>query len=234
MNEDFQNLEKKTSLELSHKIVETFGLIETKAKLFNLSLKPSELPIDDQLNKLSLKKARNVLQSLTQLLHTFTTCEIKTLDPWSNREFLQLSLKELGVTCPTDFIDTLTEDELVEAYNMEQIQIFRNMRYMEVCGYSLVEVLTYDWPTLYERSQVITNQLFKGIEAALKTAATVRLDIAPHYMKERMSHTRQMSQVDFQRMTPLFSGPGKLAGFLVSSRARVVDAHPERHDLRFL
>ena len=148
---------------------------------------------------------------------------------------LTYSLNYLGLRCPDDFTDSVEPDDVVEGYGLDQRQIFRNFRFMEMCGYDLHDIMTYDWMTLYERPQRITNQLLERIEYVARTGQSVSLEDVPvHFLKERMSEHRQVLEMKCRRVGPIFEGPGRCTGFVFSCAAAFVDEAPERHELRFI
>lgn len=187
-----------------------------------------------KLGSVTERETDSAAKALQHFQAALVICEETNESPWDHHNFLRVSLQQMGMHCPDDFLSTFEHDDLIEGYDLNNIQIFRNLKYMQVCGYSLEDVLTHSWPELYERSSRITDELLGNIRGVFESGQTTALKISTHYMKERISKNRQVSEVTFRYMAPIFSRPGVPVGVLVSSRARIVDEAPLRHELRFL
>lgn len=177
-----------------------------------------------------LNEACGSIQLLNSCLQNSNETDLR-----DTKFMLNFTLGHLRLQASEKFVNTIEIDDLVEGYSMSLKQIFRNFQYMEICGYDLLDLLTYEWPVLYERSQTITTEVLKRSQEVMATGRTVSLlDLPAHYMKERLSESRQVSEVRYRYLGPLFDGPGNPAGVIVSSKARIIDEYPDRHELRFI
>lgn len=150
-----------------------------------------------------------------------------------SRDFTKYFLQQSGFETSSSFLDELTTEDLVEGYTLDKIQIFRNLTYMQYCGYTLSEVLCYEWPDLYERSSITTEALFECIVKVMESKNVIAINIPTHLMKERFSASRRIHSVSLGKMAPLFKA-GEMIGVILSSRASIIDKEPSRHDLRFI
>lgn len=196
--------------------------------------KQTRLPIQSQLESLSPEKVQSIASSLTQMLETLAEAEKQKINPRDPVHFMRLGLSRQGYFCSQEFWNTVNDEDLIEAYTVEHMQLFRNMKFMEICGYSLMEILSYDWPTLFERSQVVTTRMIELMDKCVREEKILKMDTPAHYMKERMALTRQVVKVDFRHVAPLYTGPGKAKGYIISCRAEMVDEVPVNHELRFI
>ncbi len=147
------------------------------------------------------------------------------VDLWDDVEFFRLSMSALGLSFPSDFIGKLGPEDVIEAYDLQRRQIFRNMRFMEMSSYSLLEMLSSDWTQLFERSGQITELLIQWSEKILWTEnKTLELDIPKHVIRELRSCEPQACEVRQKYFAPLFSGPNKPGGALSVCEARVLAA----------
>ncbi len=162
----------------------------------------------------------NIATLVNNLLH----CQKQDIDPWDDREFFKLSMHSLGLSYPSDFLDKIGPGELIEGYDMNRFQIFRNMRFMEMINYSLVEVLTYEWPYLYDRASAITDKMIGYCDEILWVCnKTIPFDIPTHQIRESRSRQQQYFEISFSQLAPLFSGPNMPAGILGSFRAKALE-----------
>ena len=198
----------------------------------------THLPLDSafsRLNQLASSARESAERSLTILNDSLKAAKENHRNLHDTHFLLDFTCHQLGIHTSDDFTSTIEHDDLVEGYDMQSRQIFRNFQFMEICGYDLLDLLTYDWVTLYERSQTISNEILKRCEIVARTGQTLSLlDLPTHYMKERMSSTRQISRVNFRYLGPLFSQPGVPFGVTISCKAEIIDEDPVRHELRFI
>lgn len=174
--------------------------------------------------------------SVQRLRRSLVAAQEECRDLRDTQYLADFTLKELGLTASQEFFDTLDPDDLVEGYTLEQRQFFRNFQFMEICGYDLFDLLTYDWMTLYERTHMISEEILRRLDKdVFGMGRTISLmDLPSHYMKEKLSEKKQVSKVKFRHIGPVYSAPGQPAGFLVSTKAHIIDESPLRHELRFI
>lgn len=207
----------------------------TRAQVSKIIKKyPASIGGADLLTSVPDKQLHAAIGSLEHFSHALAQCEELGINPWDDQEFLRLCLKQLGYTVSSEYLKNITSDDLVEGYNLDNVQVYRNMKFMEICGYSLEDVLAYPWPNLYERSQQITNKILARVRESLESGRVLKADVETHYMKEHASSTRQIVEVTFRYIAPLYRNPGQPSGYLISSQARMLEEYPSRHELRFL
>jgi len=71
------------------------------------------------------------------------------------------AIRHLNLRPPSDFFQYLEKDDVVEIYDSECIQIFRSFSFFQLCIYPLDQLLTYEWPELYERDETITKSMIE-------------------------------------------------------------------------
>lgn len=179
-----------------------------------------------QATSLAPSMRKRVSQSLRDLTHDLLVCERDGLDPWNDGLFLTVSMRRMGLTYPMDWLDHIVEGDLVEGYDMNRFQVFRNLQFMQKSSYSLVELMSYEWPVLFDRSSIITQRLMTYCDEILWLQnKTIVFDVPVHFIRELRSVDRQVLEVQFKYLSPLFSGPGRPYGILASCRAI-----PVKHD----
>lgn len=209
-------------------------LIALAAK-FDLRLRQSAPCIRPQLKSLPIESLNRILGSLKHLQNAFNVCAEEFKDPWDDREFFSLSMRALRVSYPSDFLGYVADGDLIEAYDINRIQVFRNMRFMETSAYSLTEILSFDWPTLFDRSSMITDKIISYTDEVLWAEnRTVPTDIPRHFIKEIRSKENQVCEVQFKVMAPLFSGPDTPFGFLATCRANAIEREISKDNLSFV
>jgi hypothetical protein len=190
-------------------------------------------PALSHLSRLSFCKREEVLKTTRLFERIAAEALVDQVDLWNTSNLMKLTFRELKLQYSQDFLSTIELDDVVDGYDLNNHQIFRNLRFMEICSYDLHDVLSFDWPILFERSQVVTNQIMECVTEVIETGRTVSMDHIPaHYMKEHRSTDRQLFRVKFRHMGPIFAGVGRPAGFLASSKAELIETPV--CDLRFI
>lgn len=227
LNSSMQEVQQlKHELKLLNKMAFS---IDSKLELANFR---SE---NELLKNVSVDKIISSTTKIKEYRELLEAAVIDHIDVKDSRMFTNYFLSKLKLKCPDDFIESLTKsNEIVEAYSLDHVQVFRNFTFLKFCGYSLADVLTYEWPELFERSHIVTQQLLETVGKVLQTEKTVQFTTPVHYMKERFSESRRITKVDFQYLAPLFDMSGAIAGYVASSHVKLIDKTPENHDLRFI
>ncbi|MGZ3722407.1 MAG: hypothetical protein ACXVA9_05725 [Bdellovibrionales bacterium] len=190
---------------------------------FGLELKSSPASLAPKMRFLLASKAQSVAANLTNLIQNLDTCWDDGIDPWNDREFFLLSMRSMELTFPKDFLNHLSEGDLIEGYDMNRVQTFRNMRFMELSTYSLLEVQSAEWTALYERPPEITEKMISFCDELLWQAnRTIPFNIPVHFIRELRSEDKRIFEIKFKYLTPLFSGPNQPYGMLGSSKVEVI------------
>lgn len=190
---------------------------------FDLKTPRSPSGIIHHLKTLPHEMISLIEHGIENLVLNFITCAETGTDPWNDRDFFIISMRSQGLTFPKDFLDHVGPGELIEGYNMQRFQIFRNLRYMEMINYSLIEVLAYEWPLLYDRSGAITEKIISYCDEVLWAAnKTIPFDIPNHFIRETRSQQQKYFEIGFNHISPLFSGPNQPAGLIGSFNARTM------------
>lgn len=212
----------------SSKIESLFSLeneLIIAAQLFGLELVRTKSERRESLGSITPRRFTEVESNLMSLLEAFKFCALEGIDPWNDREFFKICMKFLGLTAPSDSLDHITSGGLIEGYNMERLQVFRNLQFMEYTGHSLVDIMTVEWPLLFDRAQMITDQMIAYCDETLWIKnKTIPFNIPVHYMRELNSDKRRLYRIHFKTLSPLFSGPNKPFGILGTSECIPIDS----------
>lgn len=116
-------------------------------------------------------------------------------------------LNRLGYRAVDDVISKVTDNQIVEIYNAENIQVFRNLPFFKVCSYSIDEILSLPWWELYKRDDQISQKIFQYASQVLngEIETTVQPDIPVHYLEEKDSFNCHKMDIVVKLMSPLVS-----------------------------
>lgn len=172
---------------------------------------------------LSLNQFGAIEENMTSLLDVLTVCSLEQINPWNDGEFFRLSMRSLRLSYPPNCTDTFVSGDLVEVYDMNRLQVFRNMQFMEYSNYSLIEILSIEWPKLFDRAAAITEKMIQYCDDALWLKnQTIPFDVPAHYMRELQTDQRQTYEIRFRYISPVFSGPNKPFGILGTCACRLI------------
>jgi hypothetical protein len=153
---------------------------------------------------------------------------VNTLDegrPLSDtRALLWSSLKYFGFVPTADLMDFVTDERTVELYDAEGRQIFRNFKFMEICSYTLADVLLYPWWELFRREEEVVAVLIGEMKTILSGEITTTMPSANPYHRatEVFSERRHELDMRVEYLSPMFSRANKRpAGFVCIADVKV-------------
>lgn len=211
--------------------VETLFQIENDlvraAAPHGLEMKRTKLQFRNLLSTISPDRLHAVESNMVSVLDVLTVCTNEEIDPWNDHEFFRLSMRSLQLSSPKDCLDNVKSGDLIEGYDLNRMQVFRNLQFMEYSNYSLIEILAFEWPMLFERSQAITEKMITFCDETLWSKnQTIPFNVPTHYMRELQTEHRQLYEIRFKNISPLFSGPDKPFGILGTCDCKLLKADP--------
>ncbi len=76
-----------------------------------------------------------------------------------SKKFTWRALVKLGLSPQSDFLDRIESGDIVELYNDEQIQVFRNLEFFDICSYTIEELFCIEWWRLFRRDEDILKSI---------------------------------------------------------------------------
>lgn len=136
--------------------------------------------------------------------------------------FTWRALSKLGLTPSSDLFSHMTNQDIVEVYSEDNVQIFRNFRYFEFCSFSLEEVYSREWYHLYQRDQDLLPQI--GVMIERLKSEEGRSGFVPglpdHVVQEVDSDENLKMDYSLRWTAPLFAQK-RFAGFILLEQARL-------------
>ena len=165
----------------------------------------------------SLKNYLDICQQTIQSGHSVKNSKQLT---WN-------ALKKFKLRPHLTLFDHLNDGQVIEFYSSENIQIFRNFVFFELCSYTLEDIYCRPWFELYERDDSVTTEIIKEFEFIFKgqTDAIVASKTPKHYLLESssfFSNTVEM-QVDF--CAPLYSDSKTEKYLIVAESCRLISSN---------
>ena len=75
--------------------------------------------------------------------------------------FTWRALNKLGLVPRSDLFSKVTDDDILEVYDGEGRQLYRNFRFFDFCSYTMEELYTREWWELYKRDEDILAKLYE-------------------------------------------------------------------------
>ncbi|MEZ0390714.1 MAG: hypothetical protein ACAH59_00765 [Pseudobdellovibrionaceae bacterium] len=104
----------------------------------------------------------------------------------SEKNIVEQALDFYNLEIRDDFWSRVKSNEVIEIYNQNQIQIFRTLNFFNYCGYSLLDLLTNEWYTLWQRPSTILEALKTKAEEVFSgvTSGAQALNLSNHLVLE--------------------------------------------------
>lgn len=160
-----------------------------------------------------------IIENFTFYADLIFSAEKNGVDLKDEEALVRFALPRLGLTASQGTMDKIKDGNVIEIYNAQNIQIFRNITFMEFCSYSLLDLITFEFYELYERSTHITAKLLDAGREVLGTAIDfldfAEKNVPQHTLREKFSDARDQYLVTMKYLCPLYSGPNKRSALLV-------------------
>jgi hypothetical protein len=141
-----------------------------------------------------------------------------------DRALVWHALLALQFRPPSNLMNHIELGDVVEIYNSDQIQVFRNLRFFEFSGYTIGDIFVNTWQDLYIRSESDITATTKHIVQAYETRELVLLETQnqlPQKLEETFSNEGHVFGLKFKVFAPVFNSK-EVCGFLCTSEVELV------------
>jgi len=139
-----------------------------------------------------------------------------------DRAFLKKELSRMGLKSKVeDFLSLISEGDVLEVYNLEGNQIFRNFDYFLYSSYEVTDLIEGTWDKLFVRDDSVNERIMSEMARVLSSDGleTIALTVPNHILSER--YARGLSfEIGFKYAWPLFNRDDEKVAFLVSQRVK--------------
>lgn len=194
------------------------------------------LPLFSQL-PLEAQKAGNT--KLSRLIDVYSQARDHKTGEFDHRLVVWMALKNFELIPPSDFMDRIAEGNVVELYSSDGIQLFSNFRFFDLCSYTLEELASRDWLTLWKRDPDSLAQMQSIVAHVLssETESTVTLSGVVHTIEESNSPLKLTVDYELLAMCPLWDRKSKVKiGFAVVESGNILTPplSPEEEEIALL
>jgi hypothetical protein len=133
-------------------------------------------------------------------------------------------IRRLGWRPMSDVFSSIKSGDTIEIYDKNHVQVFRSFNMFRCISYSLDELVTYDWPLLYEREAWVQDMMLKMGERLVTepNVGTILNPFPDHSVTERFSAKRRQAYCTSRLVSPLFDSSGKVSGYMNVLKAEPV------------
>lgn len=138
---------------------------------------------------------------------------------YSEKDLLKVCARNLEVEFHSDIYTKITNEDIIEVYDRDLVQIYRNLGFFDLCSYSLLDLLSYEFYTLYERSLQVNSLMIEAgkqlIDRAYSLEPVSLRHISKHLMREKFSDKKISFMIEFKEMYPVYTFNRDFYGYLI-------------------
>lgn len=186
------------------------------------------MPFFNKLNHIDKLKVISELKSFNEICEQILS-EGKALT--DAKAMTWYALRKFNLHFPSDLFDFINDENVIEIYNRDNIQIFRNFNFFDVTSYTLEDLLCRPWVDLFSRlnsehTMSIINTCNKFYSKEL-TAVTPLSHVGKHKIVETDSPfgLNVDAVVDF--VAPIYDKTKYPAGFIAIETAQLTSVLPQ-------
>ncbi len=201
----------------------------------NLVLKTFSFESLESFKKAPVHTQIKVADKLTRYFFLMQVLETNPEALRSTQSLLKYLSQKWKIKFQPGFIESVQQDDIVEIYDADFCQVFRNHRFLEACSYDLLRVEIEEWPQLFERSPTVTGQLIQEAQYLLMESQELYFSkTGPHLMKERNSEAKKVFEIQVKSGSTVFSEEGERIGFVCSQSAKLLESETSPGKIEFL
>lgn len=133
-----------------------------------------------------------------------------------DRSFLWRMFRKLGVHPVSTLLSEIEDNDVIEIYNADFIQVFRNLKFFTLCSYTLDDLLCRPFWELFRREARITEALLAVAQNIYKdnVKGSQHLELGPHVLDEIEGPRKLRSVVENRLVCPLYDHGGSVAALV--------------------
>lgn len=227
--------------------LKAFELLENLAsmsKTYGYPVKAHTPKALSTLTTLPIEKKENLIKKLQNSINIAAGATEIEKDGHSERKHVEQALNLYGFELrDKDFWNTVRKDELIEMYNTDNIQIFRTFNFFTTSSYSLLDLLVYEWYSLWERPSGTFDEMFKIVGAIFsgQVSGVVPAQVPEHVISEIFNSndqehfTSRSSLCKFGVICPIYNKSDRqIAGLLVTARVTPIATGEQAKNISFI
>lgn len=192
-----------------------------------LYLIPFESPALPFFSTLSAEHQREIIDLLNTLVDIASDLQSQKLKVTEPINLIKTFFKKFNIHAPAWVIDTITDRDIVDVYNMDSRLVVASFNFFEICTYSIEEIFCRPWAELWSREGDTHIEIFQLCRSLLNGEITQPVDmtyIPQHKVRETYTTSGRYAIIQPRIFSPVYFGD-KLFGFM--SVNRIIRLEPE-------
>lgn len=190
-----------------------------------LDLKPYESSSLPVFSSLPLELKETVLNSIDFFVTVCNETLAAGEDAVTSQQLTWRAMRHFGFLPSQDLIARITSDDIVEIFDLNHVQIFRNFQFYRYSSYHLEDLYCRPWMELFRRPDPsVAMKLGQTLIEALtvKARGLIELEVGEHLVEETCSPKMNRYMLNVMYGSLLFDTSKQARGFAVVERARFV------------
>lgn len=131
----------------------------------------------------------------------------KGIDIRDSRRLLWAFLRRNSLQPSIETFFELKDWHVIEIYSRDNVQIFRDLKFLELCDCSVFDLLVLDWMTVFKREAELEERLFLQIESSFRKASKVYPieGVAQHRFRYRFDDDSRETTTAPRLLSPLIN-----------------------------
>lgn len=160
----------------------------------------------------------------------------------TERKCVEKALNHFGLQVHDDFWKTFRDDQIIEFYGDNMIQLYRGLNFYKFCGYSLLDISVFEWFILWERPKIILDVMMRQIQKVIaEKIDTEPFEIPKHILRENFTSGLTEGFIPRAYLAEFVSigvlrrhAEGLGAGFICTARGSVIAEGDEALSIGFV
>lgn len=138
--------------------------------------------------------------------------------------FVWKMLQKMGLKANFDIFEHIGPTDIIEIYNYQNVQVYRNLFFFQICSYSFDELLSIPWWQLFRRDDQVSQLIFANGSAIFRKDINewIAPEIPEHLLEEIASTEMLKMNVKIKLMAPLVNKTGEIY-CLVIEKAKLLN-----------
>lgn len=209
--------------------------IKKLAQTINIQLKTFDDATLPHFHNLPDYKRNEVLFAIKNFVHICETTLSNNKELSDTRSLTWFALKEMGLRFNSDIFSHISDTDVLEVYTNDNIQVFRNFRFLELISYTLEDIFCRPWTELFDHKN--PEKIEKILEIAsdyerCKSFDTISLNhLGTYSIEEVCSSNRFQYTYKMKYISPIRDENKRPFGYLVIESADIINQQTPHQSL---
>ncbi len=196
------------------------------ARKFGCRIIPGMHPSLPKFGQMALPRQEMSVEALENLCSVYNTMVYEGQDIRSSLSVIWGAFRVLGLVPPSNLFDKIQSDDIIEIYGFNGLQMFANLRFYEICSYTLEDIYSLTWEELWQRDENATKSISAVVDNVEHSSEKLAVSVADCAYVARERHSPFKLEIDYRAVAiaPLWNKmTGLKAGFIIVERAHLIN-----------